>query len=49
MDKEKVVMTTITIRISQEEKQKLQALAENMDMSLSQLFRRAVRELWLNN
>ena len=41
-------MTTVSIRISQEEKDKLQELARNNDLSMSQIIRKALR-LYLEN
>jgi predicted transcriptional regulator len=41
-------MTTVSIRISQEEKDKLQELAKNNDLSMSQIIRKALR-LYLEN
>jgi predicted transcriptional regulator len=41
-------MTTVSIRISQEEKDKLQDLAKNNDLSMSQIIRKALR-LYLEN
>lgn len=41
-------MTTVSIRISQEEKDKLQGLAKNNDLSMSQIIRKALR-LYLEN
>lgn len=37
-------MTTMSIRISQEEKEKLQKLAKEADLTLSQLVRKAIKE-----
>lgn len=37
-------MTTMSIRISQEEKEKLQKLAKKADLTLSQLVRKAIKE-----
>ena len=37
-------MTTMSIRISQEEKEKLQKLAKEVDLTLSQLVRKAIKE-----
>ena len=41
-------MTTVSILISQEEKDKLQELAKNNDLSMSQIIRKALR-LYLEN
>lgn len=41
-------MATVSIRISQEEKDKLQELAKNNDLSMSQIIRKALR-LYLEN
>ena len=40
----KEIMTTMSIRISQEEKEKLQKLAKEADLTLSQLVRKAIKE-----
>ena len=40
----KEIMTTMSIRISQEEKEKLQKLAKEVDLTLSQLVRKAIKE-----
>ena len=40
----KETMTTMSIRISQEEKEKLQKLAKKADLTLSQLVRKAIKE-----
>ena len=37
-------MTTLTIRLSEEEKQKLLEYAEEFDQSMSQLVRKALKE-----
>lgn len=37
-------MTTLTIRLSEEEKQKLIEYAEELDLSMSQLVRKALKE-----
>lgn len=37
-------MTTLTIRLSEEEKQKLIEYAEEFDLSMSQLVRKALKE-----
>ena len=37
-------MTTLTIRLSEEEKQKLIERAEELDLSMSQLVRKALKE-----
>lgn len=37
-------MTTLTIRLSEEEKQKLLEYAEEFDLSMSQLVRKALKE-----
>lgn len=37
-------MTTLTIRLSEEEKQKLIEYAEKLDLSMSQLVRKALKE-----
>lgn len=37
-------MTTMSIRISQDEKEKLQKLAKKADLTLSQLVRKAIKE-----
>jgi predicted transcriptional regulator len=37
-------MTTLTIRLSEEEKQKLIEYAEELDQSMSQLVRKALKE-----
>lgn len=37
-------MTTLTIRLSEEEKQKLLEYAEELDLSMSQLVRKALKE-----
>lgn len=42
-------MTTMSIRISQEEKDKLQALAKEQDLSMSHLIRKAIRQFLQNN
>ena len=36
-------MTTITIRISQEEKEKLQTLAKESDLTMSWIIRKAIK------
>lgn len=41
-------MTTLTIRLSEEEKQKLIEYAEELDLSMSQLVRKALKE-YLNS
>jgi predicted transcriptional regulator len=41
-------MTTLTIRLSEEEKQKLLEYAEELDQSMSQLVRKALKE-YLNS
>ena len=41
-------MTTVSIRISHEENDKLQELAKNNDLSMSQIIRKALR-LYLEN
>ena len=41
-------MTTLTIRLSEEEKQKLIEYAEELDQSMSQLVRKALKE-YLNS
>ena len=38
-------MVTMTIRISKEEKERLQTIAEKNDMSVSHLVRKAIRML----
>lgn len=40
----KEIMTTMSIRISQDEKEKLQKLAKKADLTLSQLVRKAIKE-----
>lgn len=40
---EKDVMTTISIRISQKEKDRLQEIARGQDLTLSQLIRKAIK------
>lgn len=42
-------MTTMSIRISQEEKDKLQTLAKEQDLSMSHLIRKAIRQFLQNN
>lgn len=37
-------MTTISVRISEEEKQKLEQLAKKEDLSMSQIIRKALKE-----
>jgi predicted transcriptional regulator len=37
-------MTTLTIRLSEEEKQRLIEYAEELDLSMSQLVRKALKE-----
>lgn len=37
-------MTTLTIRLSEEEKQKLIEYAEELDLNMSQLVRKALKE-----
>ena len=37
-------LTTLSIRISEEEKQKLQKFCEEYDLTMSQVIRRAVKE-----
>lgn len=37
-------MTTLTIRLSEEEKQKLIEYAEKLDLNMSQLVRKALKE-----
>lgn len=37
-------MTTLTIRLSEEEKQKLIECADELDLSMSQLVRKALKE-----
>ena len=44
MDTKKEIMTSITIRISQEEKAALQDRAKNEDRSVSYLIRQAIRQ-----
>lgn len=40
---EKDVMTTISIRISQKEKDRLQEIARGQDLTLSQIIRKAIK------
>lgn len=37
-------MTTISVRINEEEKQKLEQLAKQEDLSMSQIIRKALKE-----
>lgn len=46
---EKEVMTTMSIRISQEEKDRIQKLAKDLDLSASYLVRKAIRDYILAN
>ena len=41
-------MTTITIRLSEEEKQRIAEYAEKLDLTMSQLVRKAIKE-YLNS
>ena len=38
-------MSTVSVRISKEEKEKLQRLADELDLSLSYIIRKAIREI----
>lgn len=49
MNEQKEVMTTMSIRISQEEKIKLQEIARGVDLTLSQLVRKVLKENILSN
>ena len=40
-------MTTVSIRISEEEKEKLQILAKELDLSMSHIIRKAIKEFLL--
>ena len=46
---EKEVMTTMSIRIAQEEKETIQNLAKELDLSASHLVRKAIKEFILAN
>jgi predicted transcriptional regulator len=46
---QKEVMTTMSTRISQEEKMKLQEIARGVDLTLSQLVRKVLKENILSN
>ena len=46
---EKDVMTTITIRISQKEKERLQKIAKGKDLTLSQVIRKAIKMIFEEN
>ena len=46
---QKEIMTTMSIRISQEEKNKLQEIAKGADLTLSQLVRKVLKENILSN
>ena len=46
---QKEIMTTMSIRISQEEKDKIQKLAKDSDLSASYLVRKAIRDYILAN
>lgn len=45
----KEAMTTISVRLSQEEKDKLQSLAKEQDLSMSHLIRKAIKQYLQNN
>lgn len=45
----KEIMTTISVRLSQEEKDKLQSLAKEQDLSMSHLIRKAIKQYLQNN
>ena len=38
-------MATISVRVSKEEKEKLQSLADELDLSLSYIIRKAIKEI----
>lgn len=42
-------MTTISIRIEENEKEILQNLAKQQDLSVSQIVRRAIKDYFVNN
>lgn len=42
-------MTTISIRIEEAEKEILQNLAKQQDLSVSQIVRRAIKDYFVNN
>ena len=49
LTEQKETMTTMSIRISQEEKIKLQEIARGADLTLSQLVRKVLKENILSN
>jgi predicted transcriptional regulator len=49
LNEQKEIMTTMSIRISQEEKMKLQEIARGVDLTLSQLVRKVLKENILSN
>ena len=42
-------MTTISVRISQDEKKKLEEYAKKEDLTMSQVIRKALKEFFQNN
>ena len=42
-------MTTISVRISQDEKQKIEEYARKEDLTMSQVIRKALKEFFQNN
>lgn len=42
-------MTTISVRISQEEKKKIEEYAKKEDLTMSQVIRKALKEFFQNN
>ena len=42
-------MTTISVRMSEEEKEKLEQFAKEEDLTMSQIIRRALKEYMLNH
>lgn len=42
-------MTTISVRISQDEKKKIEEYAKKEDLTMSQVIRKALKEFFQNN
>lgn len=42
-------MTTISVRISQDEKKKIEEFAKKEDLTMSQVIRKALKEFFQNN
>lgn len=42
-------MTTISVRISQDEKKKIEEYAKKEDLTMSQIIRKALKEFFQNN